>query len=335
MRKGKRANNEMMEETPCFSCGGRRFTLLFTAGDFDQGTESFNLVSCEKCHLVRTEPILSNEQLERYYSLPYYGSGKEKFKGLAERLTYFLNFLRAGTILTLLGSERFSSANTPLKIIDIGCGRGNLLKIFNHKGYDCYGVERTEFPGNSHTEGFHFYKGNLQEILFAENFFEAAILWHVLEHLDNPISMIGEIARILKPKGILAIAVPNFGSFQAKFFGASWFHLDLPRHTYHFDSDTLFQCLNRYGFKVIKKSTFSLEQNVFGFVQSFFNQTASGFKPNHFYRLLKKSGDPSSMRSLILWGGLASLIFPVALMETLISGIFGRGATLIVYAEKG
>jgi 2-polyprenyl-3-methyl-5-hydroxy-6-metoxy-1,4-benzoquinol methylase len=334
MPKGTKNGGDTNNVTSCCICGESQFEKCFSALDFDDGEESFDLMRCVTCGLVRTEPILSEDQLKEYYTLPYYGGGKEKFKGLAEHLTYWRNSVQANSILTRLRSHQRMSGETDTKILDIGCGRGNLLKILKRQGCDCYGLERTEFPLNRHSDGIHFFKGKLQEISFKDHFFDAAVLWHVLEHLDNPIPIIQESARILKSGGILAIAVPNFGSFQAKLFRASWFHLDLPRHTYHFEPDTLLRCLTQSGFTVFYENTFSIEQNIFGFIQSFLNKTSPGFRPNHFYRLLKKSGGSTSLLSLLFWGGLASLIFPVALLEYLISGILGRGATLIVYAEK-
>jgi len=333
MEKEKQSIGERIEGPPCFFCGGCRFNFIFTASDFDKGKEVFHLMECVQCHLVRTEPILSQDQVQKYYSLPYYGTGKEKFKGLAETITYWLNYRRAYSVLSHLKSRKRFLAGIPSRILDIGCGRGNLLRILKDKGCECYGVERTEFPDIGPYKDIHFLKGNLNEQLFEESYFDEVILWHVLEHIENPIAMIQEAARIIRPGGIVALAVPNFGSFQAKLFQSAWFHLDLPRHTYHFDPNTLSQCLNRSGFKLIGKNTFSIEQNPFGFIQSFFNKLPFT-RPNRFYALLKKIDGSSSLFSLLVWAGGAALILPFALLEYLVSGILGKGATLCVYAEK-
>lgn len=325
---------EIKGEPSCLCCGGRRFVSLFAALDFDGGTEFFYLRECEKCRLVRTEPLLTDVQLQQYYSLPYYGGGKEKFRGLTENLTAWFNSLRAGSIMSRMPDRRISSQRYPPKVLDIGCGRGHLLEILSRKGCDCYGLERKAFPVNSQSGAIHFYKENLQDLRFEDDFFDAVILWHVLEHLENPISIIQEAARILRPGGLLALAVPNFGSFQAKLFRGDWFHLDLPRHTHHFSLNPLGQVLNQQGFRVVKKRTFSVEQNIFGFIQSLFNKTILWSKPNRFYSLLKKMDGPAPIPILLIWAGLASLIFPFAFLEYLISGMSGKGATLIVYAEK-
>jgi SAM-dependent methyltransferase len=319
---------------PCVSCGKTVFSMLFSAPDFDTGKISFQLARCTSCNLVRTEPLLDDNELKKYYSLPYYGSGKAKFIGIAETLTYVFNYIRASSILSRLRDRRKFPVSSPPRILDIGCGRGNLLKILKQMGCDCYGTERTEFPMDNHSQDIHIYREKLEDIAFREGSFDVVIIWHVLEHVDNPIQIIQEAAQILQPGGMLVVAVPNFGSFQAGIFQESWFHLDLPRHRFHFTPDTLLQCLNKNGFGIDRRHTFSMEQNPFGFVQSFFNKIMPFKELNHFYSLLKNMHGPSYAPGFFLWAILTILVFPFALLEHFLSGIFGRGATFIVYAEK-
>jgi hypothetical protein len=160
------------------------------------------------------------------------------------------------------------------------------------------------------------------------------VIWHVLEHADNPISMIQETVRILRPGGMLVVAVPNFGSFQARIFREGWFHLDLPRHRYHFTPDTLLRCLSGNGFRIMRRHTFSIEQNPFGFIQSLYNKTIPFAEPNRFYSLLKNMRGSSSVISCLLLAALTIFVSPFALFEYLISGLLGKGATFIVYAKK-
>jgi ubiquinone/menaquinone biosynthesis C-methylase UbiE len=330
----KTSEDKITENDPCSSCGRNYFNRLFPALDFDSGKVSFGLIECDFCHLVRTNPIPTDAELEKYYSLPYYGSGTDKFIGLAEMLTFCSNYFRSRSILSHLRGGKKSLANTPINILDIGCGRGHLLKFLKRKGYDCYGIERADFPKDTEIENIHMYKQEIEDIGFSENFFDAILIWHVLEHAGDPISMIRETARVLRPGGLLTIAVPNFGSFQARFFREDWFHLDLPRHIHHFTPAILLRILDENGFSSIDQHTFSFEQNPFGFIQSFFNKTISSKTPNRFYSLLKKTGRPSSAISLLIWSLLSLLLFPSALLEYFVSGILGKGATLIVYAKR-
>ena len=318
----------------CLACGGKDFDVLFSAPNFDSGEKSFRLTRCKSCHLVRTEPISFDSELEQFYNLPYYGDGKKKFIGFAEALTYFFNYTRACSILSKIKDARKCLKNYAHIILDIGCGRGTLLRVLKRMGCECYGVERAQFPSDGPGRDIHFYSRNLEDISFAESFFDAVVIWHVLEHTDNPISMIQETARVLRPGGVLVIAVPNFGSFQAKIFRESWFHLDLPRHRFHFTPDTLLRFLSKNGFTITRRHTFSIEQNPFGFIQSFFNKIMPFGEPNRFYSLLKNMHGISSALNFFLWTVLTILVFPFALLEYLISGLLGKGATFIVYAKK-
>lgn len=319
---------------PCPVCGEQHFDTLFSAMDFDSGKEPFRLTKCVTCDLVRTEPIRSDSEIEQYYDLSYYGGSKKKFIDLAEVLTCYFSYKRACSLLSQTKRTQKYPENYINKMLDIGCGRGNLLKILKRMGCECYGLERAGFPGDYPDHDIHFYSGSLQECAFTENFFDGVVIWHVLEHLDNPMKIIQETTHILRPGGTLAIAVPNFGSFQALLFRESWFHLDLPRHRYHFTSDTLLQLLHKNGFDIVSRHTFSIEQNPFGFIQSFFNKVMSSTSPNHFYSLLKNKKGASSTLRLLLWATFATLILPFAFFEYLISGVLGKGATCIIYAKK-
>ena len=90
---------------------------------------------------------------------------------------------------------------------------------------------------------FAVYTQPLEECHFAEQYFDAVILWHVLEHLDHPQTTLALISRVLKPGGLLYLEVPNLTSLQSCTTGKNWFHLDLEHHLYHFSPDGLHRLL--------------------------------------------------------------------------------------------
>lgn len=155
---------------PCLACGEKHFDVLFSALDFDSGKEPFQLTRCSACQLVRTEPISSDSELEQYYNLPYYGDGKRKFINVAEAFTYFSNYRRARSIFSRLNSVQKHPEGYVNKILDIGCGRGALLKILKLMRCECYGLERVEFPGDGPDRNIQFYSGQLIDISFVEGF---------------------------------------------------------------------------------------------------------------------------------------------------------------------
>ncbi len=212
-----------MERFTCPLCGGTESRDCFPAYDFDQSSERFTLLQCTSCNLALTRPVPDPAVMDRYYPEAYYGSGNRKFSGVIEFLTVLACKLRAKNILK--ESVKAKSVDRTKKVLDVGCGRANLLRSLKDLGCECYGTERSGFPAESQTPGIEIFKGSVAEGQYEDGFFDAVVIWHVLEHLHEPFSTLDEIARITRNKGIIAIAVPNFSSLQSSWFKSDWFHL--------------------------------------------------------------------------------------------------------------
>lgn len=318
---------------PCRLCGGSEFKALFSAPAFDSSDERFELAECSRCGLVRTQPVLSDDQLTKYYVPSYYGGGNRKFSGVFESLIRVFNTRRARSILSIARRGSNATGSMP-RVIDIGCGRGDLLRAMQSVGCECHGVERCEFPSDEQADGIRFYRGNVEDVGFEPDYFDLAVLWHVVEHLSQPLAAIGEAQRILRPGGVLAVAAPNFDGMQAPLFRSRWFHLDLPRHLHHFRMQTLQQCLVDNGFDLLSTSTCSVEQNVFGFIQSSLNAVSGPAHANALYALLKRHEGSAAKAKLIAWLVLGGLMAPLAVVESIVAAVLGKGATAIVYARK-
>jgi hypothetical protein len=160
---------------------------------------------------------------------------------------------------------------------------------------------------------------------FEGAFFDAVSIWHVLEHTQNPSKVLREISRVLKPGGVLALAVPNFGSTQARLFGKNWFHLDLPRHLFHFTEPMLTKMLRDTGLEPVRVSTHSIHQNLYGFIQSLLNGLFPR-TPNKLFNFLKGGNKKeSSLAGMLPHLAVASSAFPLAVLETAWSGGLGLG----------
>ena len=321
-----------MEQFTCSLCGGKESSTCFTAFDFDSSVEPFQLVQCTDCSLAVIQPTPPPASLDKYYPASYYGSGKRKFSGVIEFLTVLGCKLRAKKVVQQI--SRTKSGQHANKILDVGCGRANLLRHLNRIGCECYGTERAKFPDDGHLDGIDIFKGSVVERRYESDYFDAVVIWHVLEHLNDPLETLDEIARITRKNGIISIAVPNFSSLQSSLFKSDWFHLDLPRHLFHFNVKNLCQVLTNRGYSVQTMSTCSLEQNIFGFIQSFMNKLKFIGKPNEFYQLLKKRSGFAETTKLVLWLIIALLTLPFAMIEFVISCVFNKGASAIVFAHK-
>jgi SAM-dependent methyltransferase len=252
---------------------------LFVATDSITG-ERFDLVQCDSCTLARTDPQPTGEELSRYYPTGYHASTKRYRFGLDSTLALVLRS-RVRRIERLTGG--------PGRVLDVGCGPGGLLKLMARRGWETRGTERSESAAlQARTEhGLDVRAEELEAIVAEGATFDAVVLWHVAEHLPDPAKTFGEIARLLRPGGVLMVGVPNFGSPESRIGGAGWFHLDVPRHLFHFTKATLGRMLAEAGFVTREKTYLALEYDVFSFVQTFENR--SGLPFNLLYNVVRRS----------------------------------------------
>jgi SAM-dependent methyltransferase len=318
--------------SPCNFCKARDARFLMQGYGFDRSEERFDLYECNACGLVWIEPLPDPERLAAYYRQEYYGSPEAKFTGLMEGLLRRAHARRARAL-----SRRIAvTESRPRRALDVGCGRALSLRAFRDLGFRAVGTELPGFAFPPSEPGLEFVHAAAESLPFPEADFDLVSMWHVLEHTRDPAAALGELTRVLRPGGLLVLAVPNFGSWQARHFRRHWFHLDLPRHLYHFRPATLVNMLRRQNVQVEELHTRSWDQNLYGFVQSFLNLFCWRFAPNGLYQFLKKSGDRRSLGLGRLTGYLilSAAAMPLAIVENLISAGRGQGASLVVIGRK-
>jgi SAM-dependent methyltransferase len=214
-------------------------------------------------------------------------------------------------------------------------------------GWDCIGTETSEELAEAvrKERGVMVLTGLSEALPFEGGSFDTVTSWHSLEHMERPVRMLKEVARLLKPGGTLIVEVPNAASFQARLGGGSWFHFDAPRHLYHFKREELRDILRDLGLTVFRESTLSIEQGPYGMVQSMLNRVT--FAPNVLYGLIRRTstrregfGTGSSRRVRAAWDLSATvfLALPAGLIGTILelgACIAGRGGVVRILAVKG
>jgi len=306
---------------------------LFSAKDYIT-REDFQVGYCYACKLHITLPVPSEAEIGKYYPSGYYGSGR-RFTGVVEWLLDNLHNYRAYQI---------EQHQKPGKVLDIGCGRGLLLNKLRQRGWDPTGTELSEGAAAYARDELKLpiIVKPLEEIGFPDNEFDLVILWHVLEHVHSPRDIIREVARILKPGGTLLVAVPNFGSWEARWARNRWFHLDVPRHLTHFTPKTLGRMLKEAGIPITDVNFFSTEYDFYSFVQSVENKL--GLRHNLLYNLLRtrsakvvdvahgKEQTPRLQSLLALL--LAVPLTGISLVYAPFIAALRRGGTIAAYATK-
>jgi 2-polyprenyl-3-methyl-5-hydroxy-6-metoxy-1,4-benzoquinol methylase len=288
------------------------------------------VVVCIRCGLGRLHPMPDLEQLGSFYPSEYYGEPGRKFQGLVERLVRWVGARHI----------EFLSGDLPphSRVLDLGCGRGVILGALADRGLEVHGVEvSADAARGADPRAEIRIAPRLADAGYPDAHFDEVVIWHVLEHLHDPKHALLEAHRILRPGGRLVVAVPNFSSLQARWAGAAWFHLDLPRHLWQFPLSALRRLLADCGFEIRSEHHFSLRQNPFGWIQSALNRVP-GLPRNGLYTLLQRQSKASrpafdAATRAWLWLSLPAAT-PLALAATLVETVARSGATVHVVAQR-
>jgi SAM-dependent methyltransferase len=209
-----------------------------------------------------------------------------------------------------------------------------MLARLRERGWRVLGTEYGERPPVT-TPGIDIRYAPLEECGLPPESFDVITMWHVLEHLPDPQATLAEAHRLLRPGGVLLIAVPNFGSLQARLTGPYWFHLDVPRHLFQFRSRDLVTLLERVGLSVGRTRRFSFEYDTFGFVQSMLNRALP--RPNLLFDFLAHGGSrtPSAPAGTAVSLAMAPFLMVAACVFCPLESALGFGGTVEVVARKG
>ncbi|MCM8819321.1 MAG: glycosyltransferase, partial [Candidatus Omnitrophica bacterium] len=211
--------------------------------------DNFFLVECIRCNLIHISPKPVFCSLKSYYGKNYYKDWINQQANISKKI--FLNRFKK--------IEEYKKVGN---ILDIGAGLGEFLAIAKQKGWQVWGTEISEYAAQFAKENFKIdiFCGALEEANFEDNFFDVVTLWHVLEHIDEPIKYLKEIKRILKKDGILVIALPNLDDYIYKLAyrifktkaSKEYSIKDREHHIFAFKQKTLKRILLSLGFSIIK-----------------------------------------------------------------------------------
>ncbi len=225
----------------CNLCGKNDFRVLHFAG-------RHRVVKCRNCGLIFVDPMLESEKLVDHYDQEYYAP-----------------WLEDNAVREEMWKRRFKKVQAfklAGKLLDVGCGTGNFLNIAKNNGWEAYGTEvsgyAVDYAKNNY--GVKIFRGELRNADFSDDFFDVITLWHVLEHTVDPLGNLVEAGRILKPGGVLILAVPNVRNYiykiaytLVKLKTPELFSLaDRELHLYHFSARTLKEMIDKAGLNVVK-----------------------------------------------------------------------------------
>jgi SAM-dependent methyltransferase len=231
--------------TPCPRCNGGS-AALFTTTDLNRRTspQKFTYYQCSVCGLIFLHPIPAD--LARYYPDAYYNLPAQP----DELLTYKPD---EGYKLDLI--RPFAPTG---RLFEVGPAIGVFAYLAKRAGYQvevmetdhacCEFIDRVLGIPADHS-------GDIVATLKGRGQYDVIALWHVIEHLPNPWSVLPVLADHLSPGGALVIAAPNPQSIQFGVFRHGWAHVDAPRHLELIPSHLLINDLVDLGLRLRLKTT--------------------------------------------------------------------------------
>lgn len=198
----------------------------------------YAVLRCTDCGLEFVAPTPSPRELSEYYDRSY-AVPLERYAAAGNR-----------NLARITDLERWCPARG--RLLELGASYGHSLALARERGWDVVGVELS--PTASAYARTHFgltvYNSDLADIPLADGSLDAAIGWHVLEHVRNPKEQLLRLAALLKPDGILGLRVPNIASFGARAAGQWWPWMCPPAHLWFFSPTTLPRLLQACDFEV-------------------------------------------------------------------------------------
>lgn len=207
--------------------------IYLTVKDYTVSGETFGLYRDEKLDMLITFPRPNEKDLHKYYESEKYISHTDGKGSLFEKLYQFIKKFALKNKVNLISDLHPNKG----KLLDIGAGTGDFLALAKSNGWEITGIEPSaKAKSIAEKKGVTF--ADSSQVL-EQHSFDVITMWHVLEHVPELDQQIKELKRLLKPDGTVIIAVPNFRSFDAKYYKRFWAAFDVPRHLWHFSKKTI------------------------------------------------------------------------------------------------
>lgn len=231
----------------CPVCGSHRIQPVFKAKDYTVSQEWFPIIACDDCTLRFTDMVPGEEEIGAYYKSDDYISHTETAKGFINSVYHSV---RRRTLLQKKALIRQKTGKTTGNLLDLGCGTGAFLQVMQAAGWMVKGLEPD--PGARAIAASRGIDVSAISAFFhlPQHSFDVITLWHVLEHVHQLHAYVEQFSKLLKPDGLLVIAVPNYTAADAEHYQENWAAYDVPRHLYHFSPAAMRRLMEQHGFTV-------------------------------------------------------------------------------------
>jgi len=209
---------------------------------------NLNVVQCNRCRLVYTNPRLPKAALATRYSEQYFWD-----EYLAD-----LEIGHDGYV----DLERFATHHAPLlhffemyhpppgDLLDVGAAAGLFLKSAERMGWRVKGLEPMAPAAAFARErlGLDVIQSTVEEAPFAPASFDAVVMLETIEHVTDPVGVLSAVHRLLRQRGLLLLTTPNWEAFTRHALGEQWAVISPAEHLHLFSEATLTAALRQAGF---------------------------------------------------------------------------------------
>jgi 2-polyprenyl-3-methyl-5-hydroxy-6-metoxy-1,4-benzoquinol methylase len=206
------------------------------------GTKNeFEILVCRNCQTLFTSRVPEFDEAENYDE--YY---TEKNLQVPE----FTN-QRLREIL-----DNFEPYRQSNRLLDVGFGAGTILQVAAEKKWEAFGMEVSESAiKQARAQGFNVFHGELWEADYPEHYFDVVTASEIIEHLPDPQRFLKEVARILRPGGLLWATTPSSRGLSYRLIGLDWSIIFPPEHIQLFSKKAMARMLEEAGFSQYKIHT--------------------------------------------------------------------------------
>ncbi len=256
----------IVKRISCNICGSNRSRFLFFGLDTMFGSVNYGkwrVVECQDCGLMYMNPQVSDADLAEYYSDDYYAFDFEPRSGLRLKLKEAVfRHWRGETEKSLpiaLGARLYRSLVRHLpparprgRLLDIGCGSGEMLLELRKAGWDVVGLEASEVAAEKGRQrGLEIRVGAAEDLDFPPGSFDWIRMSHLLEHVVNPRELLERVCGVLRPRGRVLVALPDCGGLPSGILGEHWPNWRIPEHRWFFTRSSISRLLKVSGFRVL------------------------------------------------------------------------------------
>jgi SAM-dependent methyltransferase len=151
--------------------------------------------------------------------------------------------------------DRIERLMRPGRVLDVGCATGDFLKVARERGWDPLGVDPSPARELATAAGLRIVGRTIGEAQVEPASVDLITFWDVLEHLPNPVAVLQQAVRLLSPRGLIAVTVPDAGNSVARLSGQRWFgYKTAGEHLQFFNPGTLRRTFAAAGLEIELRS---------------------------------------------------------------------------------